>query len=599
LIFGRLPGIFPRLLTWILPVIIAFPSCASLRDPTSFRGTGPDFLLEAYVTGREPWTHIEANSEQRQPVYFGKTPREIALGFSPSAPGAEIPDFLRDSGEAYIKALFGALRTRGLLKANEDISVEMWPARNDDGILVWALTRWRGSKSGSWRWLDTDSLFSLGMDPRPFLPAMLRRDRPEENAKIFDDFLKFGDLYEKPVFGDCVWTEDSGDSAPVMEGWLTLERMNQEKEFFRTRNKVCRLIPQPSRVDGKPSSYVVRYRGGTVQWPTGIAWKSGMGQFRKSLRTSVNRISWPGDFLEKYRTDVQVLAGEKEARFPISGRTARFARKNSADPGNQLLEVVEYLEERYRQLGMKTIRQEFIWRGIDQSNLIAVIPGSEPRATNRPVVMGDHIDTAYCEDEFTRTGNRISSPGADDNASATAALLRAAEILVGSRPRQDIWLVHFTGEEFPADDLGARYFIAGLLKERQDLGGVILMDLIGHRKGGDMIFQINAGESEASFDLAVTTMEIARAYAWPRFQPVLRTRNDERSYLYNTDGLIFSEIGYPVVLLNEHMNARENLEREGYHDTKDRSEILDWEYATVITKVAIATAARVAESRFP
>ena len=583
----------------MLPVIIALSLSTSLRNTNSFRTTGTDLLLSAYVTDRKPWTHIEADSEQRQPVYFGKTPRDIALGLSRSATSVELPVYLMESGEFYVKALYGALRTRNHLGDNEDLSVEMWPARNDDGVLVWVLTRWRGSRDGIWRWLDAAILSPRGSNPPHILPTLLRRDQAEENAKIFEDFMNFGDLYEKPVFGDCVWTEDSGDSAPVTEGWLALERLSREKVFLRTRNRVCRLIPQPARINGKPSSYVVRHNGETVQWPIGIVWKRGTRKTRDSARASATGISWPGDFLEKYRMDVQILSGEKEARFPISGQIARFARKNSADPENQLLKVVEYLEERYRQFGMKTIRQAFEWRGISQSNLIAVIPGSEPHATNRPVVLADHIDTAYCEDEFIRTGNRISSPGSDDNASATAALLRAAEILIGSRPRHDIWLVHLTGEEFPADGLGARYFLARLLKERQDLGGVILMDLIGHRTPGDTIFQINAGESEASLELAETVLDIARESAWPRYHPVLRTRYDDDSYLYNTDGLAFSEIGYPVVLLNEHMNAKNNIDREGYHDTKDRTEIMDWEYATIIAKVAISTSAHVANQKFP
>ncbi len=44
--------------------------------------------------------------------------------------------------------------------------------------------------------------------------------------------------------------------------------------------------------------------------------------------------------------------------------------------------------------------------------------------------MGDHYDTAYMEDvyEIARGGNRRArpAPGADDNPSATAALLLAA-----------------------------------------------------------------------------------------------------------------------------------------------------------------------------
>ena len=44
--------------------------------------------------------------------------------------------------------------------------------------------------------------------------------------------------------------------------------------------------------------------------------------------------------------------------------------------------------------------------------------------------MGDHYDTAYMEDRYRRDGVRLAAPGADDNTSATAALLLAAPVLL-------------------------------------------------------------------------------------------------------------------------------------------------------------------------
>lgn len=32
-----------------------------------------------------------------------------------------------------------------------------------------------------------------------------------------------------------------------------------------------------------------------------------------------------------------------------------------------------------------------------------------------PVILADHFDTAYCQEIFEKTGNRVSAPGADDN----------------------------------------------------------------------------------------------------------------------------------------------------------------------------------------
>src|SRR5262249_8384844 len=92
-----------------------------------------------------------------------------------------------------------------------------------------------------------------------------------------------------------------------------------------------------------------------------------------------------------------------------------------------------------------------------QRDLIAVIPG---RNRSEAVIMADHYDTAYMEDIYGERpgihgdGSRLAARGADDNHSATAALMLGARIFIELSRRGlldcDIWIVHLTGEEFPA-----------------------------------------------------------------------------------------------------------------------------------------------------
>jgi Zn-dependent M28 family amino/carboxypeptidase len=97
-----------------------------------------------------------------------------------------------------------------------------------------------------------------------------------------------------------------------------------------------------------------------------------------------------------------------------------------------------------------------------ERNIVVMIPG---RNRHEAVIMGDHYDTAYMEDVYDadRGGDTLRAPavGADDNHSATTALLLAAEQLLplaaAGKLERDVWLVHLTGEEFPADCLGARH----------------------------------------------------------------------------------------------------------------------------------------------
>lgn len=153
------------------------------------------------------------------------------------------------------------------------------------------------------------------------------------------------------------------------------------------------------------------------------------------------------------------------------------------------------------------------------------------------------------------------------------------------------------GEEFPGDDLGARAFVSSLLDRKQDIQGLVLLDMIGHRENSsDPVFQVNPGNSQQSLLLADLVLD---SYLMLNFSniflsPRLRKWLDPYSYLYNTDGLIFSSVGYPVVLINEHINYYENFGRVGYHDTKDTSALIDFDYAVALSKIAIQTVALVA-----
>ena len=135
-----------------------------------------------------------------------------------------------------------------------------------------------------------------------------------------------------------------------------------------------------------------------------------------------------------------------------------------------------------------------------ERDLLVVIPGRNRR---QAIVMADHYDTAYMEDVFGYGhgggGPRLAAAGADDNHSATAALMLAAPIFLGlsrqGKLARDIWLLHLTGEEFPADCMGARHvcqcLVEGDLRMRLPGGrwrdlrrtrveGVYVLDMVAH-----------------------------------------------------------------------------------------------------------------------
>jgi hypothetical protein len=262
--------------------------------------------------------------------------------------------------------------------------------------------------------------------------------------------------------------------------------------------------------------------------------------------------------------------------------------------------------------------------------------------------MADHYDTAYMEDVYDEDrggdGLRAAAAGADDNHSATTALLAAAEVLLpmaaAGKLARDVWLVHLTGEEFPADCLGARALARGLVERRLRLAaedgrildvspvrvvGAYVLDMIAHNTERDRdVFQIAPGEGAASARLALRAHLAAERWnraveGWnaaperkgkgralrmehgkdlpPPFSHLklhgeIRPEWDPRSALFNTDGQIFSDVGIPVVLFMENYD----ISRTGYHDTHDTMKNIDLDYAAALTAIAIESVADAATS---
>jgi hypothetical protein len=364
----------------------------------------------------------------------------------------------------------------------------------------------------------------------------------------------------------------------------------------------------------------------------------------------------------------------------------RFLTKNNADcvrdaatqkhlrhPHRDLNPLGSYLLDRYRALlsaaGMTSRALvgdlpfqwktdfDYAWMGgwlhnqegsATERNLMVVIPG---RDRSQAVIMADHYDTAFMEDRYepAQGGDhaRLAAAGADDNHSATAALMLGASVFLSlsreGRLGCDVWLIHLTGEEFPADCLGARRLcqslVEGDLRLRladgtfHDLSqtrarGVYVLDMIAHNNEHDRdVFQIAPGAGPRSLWLAYQAHLAAELWnqgttKWNRrssrrglgrarrsavsdqIPPIaqhlalhgeVRPPYDPRSTLFNTDGQIFSDAGVPVVLLMENYD----INRMGYHDSQDTMANIDLDFGAALAAIAIESVARAATEPLP
>jgi hypothetical protein len=346
---------------------------------------------------------------------------------------------------------------------------------------------------------------------------------------------------------------------------------------------------------------------------------------------------------------------------PATQKHLRHHHRDLETLGDYLLDYYRTLIGRQRMTGKAVAGDlpfrwqtdfEYTWMGGWQSNqegpprernLVVVIPG---RDRSRAVIMADHYDTAYMEDHYEKdrggSGARLAAAGADDNHSATVALMLGAEVFLKlSKARRlgcDIWLIHLTGEEFPSDCLGARHLcerlVEGSLQIRladgrmHDLSqtqvqGVYVLDMVAHNNDHDHdVFQMAPGTGPASLWLAYQAHLAAETWnvlapAWnrrssrrgcqrgrrssdgktipsvalhPHLWGEVRPCYDPRSTLFNTDGQIFSDAGVPVVLFMENYD----INRTGYHDSHDTMENIDLDYGAGVAAIAIEAVARAA-----
>ena len=155
----------------------------------------------------------------------------------------------------------------------------------------------------------------------------------------------------------------------------------------------------------------------------------------------------------------------------------------------------KYLLGRLEEIGLEPFRGDsfelpFEREGTRFTNLVGVIPGADRSLP--PVLVGAHYDSAWVTDEH---GGYTDGPCADDNATAVAVVLAAAETFVSEPLQRDVVIAMFDSEEPPyflGPAMGSTRFYEDHCADTRFACAVIL-DLIGH----DVEFGL--GQAEDSF----------------------------------------------------------------------------------------------------
>jgi hypothetical protein len=113
------------------------------------------------------------------------------------------------------------------------------------------------------------------------------------------------------------------------------------------------------------------------------------------------------------------------------------------------------------------------------TNIVATLKGARPESADRVYVVSGHYDS-MCR---SATDAKCDAPGANDDASGTAAVLEMARVM--ARYQFDATIIFMTvpGEEQSL--LGATYFAEQSKKNNVDIEAMFTNDIIGSSRGGN------------------------------------------------------------------------------------------------------------------
>jgi len=137
----------------------------------------------------------------------------------------------------------------------------------------------------------------------------------------------------------------------------------------------------------------------------------------------------------------------------------------------------------------------------ESCNVVAVLPGSDDKLKEEALILGAHLD------HVGRQSPEFYFPGANDNASGSAAILRLAEAFVrsGERPRRTVVFVLFAGEE--SGLVGAEYHAEHPYIALDHTRAMFNFDCIAH---GDSI-RIGGGKSAVGLWDRARSLDAAHA----------------------------------------------------------------------------------------
>lgn len=175
--------------------------------------------------------------------------------------------------------------------------------------------------------------------------------------------------------------------------------------------------------------------------------------------------SYRGDLPRASETALRI---EARLRADVDQLSVTIGERN-LDHYPQLQAARQFMREQLEATGLPVTEQTYNCRGMEVANLEVELPGAS--SPDEIVLIGAHYDSAR------------GTPGANDNASGSAALLALARHFATAAPERTLRLVAFTNEEppyFRKGDMGSLVYARRCRQREENLVAVLSLETMGY-----------------------------------------------------------------------------------------------------------------------
>jgi len=283
---------------------------------------------------------------------------------------------------------------------------------------------------------------------------------------------------------------------------------------------------------------------------------------------------------------------------------SEFLKAAEASQGRMTVEKQSYEQAKAPRVPQPTII----------TNVVATLKGSQPESTDRIYVVSGHYDS-MCN---SPTDAKCDAPGANDDASGTAAVLEMARVMAKYEFDATIVFMAVAGEEQSL--LGSTHFAEQAKQKNWNVDAMFTNDIVGNTLGGNgvrdrgtvRVFSEGVPSNEttaeattrrsvggendsASRQLARFIKEISDANV-SQLKVMLIYRRDR--YGRGGDHIPFLERGYPAVrfteMNEEFRHQHQNVRVENGVQFGDLPEFVDFAYVANVARVNAASLAALA-----